>query len=158
VKDKLGKSGNFSGFLFSFEKIYFVWDRKNLRLFCPIENCHGTRIFGSTKTLIQHFQKFHQEKLISCEKCATKFSLLRDLKYHQKRFCPFREKSSALESSCKNSNEHVKKLAKTNPSRQTGELTRNATFVLNLTAVSKHLLTPLAKKYTILIKYNDFFY
>jgi hypothetical protein len=24
VKDKLGKSGNFSGFLFSFEKIYFV--------------------------------------------------------------------------------------------------------------------------------------
>ncbi|CAK5099135.1 unnamed protein product [Meloidogyne enterolobii] len=44
--------------------------------------------FCSAKLLIQHFQKTHFEKNLKCEFCTAKFSLERDLRYHNKKVCP----------------------------------------------------------------------
>nr|CAD2137229.1 unnamed protein product [Meloidogyne enterolobii] len=60
-----------------------------LKFFCPFEECKiKQKNFCSAKLLIQHFQKTHFEKNLKCEFCTAKFSLERDLRYHNKKVCP----------------------------------------------------------------------
>uniref|UniRef100_A0A914KWL4 C2H2-type domain-containing protein n=2 Tax=Meloidogyne incognita TaxID=6306 RepID=A0A914KWL4_MELIC len=59
------------------------------KFFCPLEECIiKQKKFCSAKLLIQHFQKTHFEKNLKCEFCTAKFSLERDLRYHNKKVCP----------------------------------------------------------------------
>ena len=60
-----------------------------MALFCPIEGC-PKKCYATSKLLIQHFQKVHQEKKLECSTCGSKFSLLRDLKYHESAKCPMK--------------------------------------------------------------------
>ncbi|KRX90357.1 26S proteasome non-ATPase regulatory subunit 1 [Trichinella pseudospiralis] len=60
------------------------------RYFCPREKCKYSKIaknvwFKSMKLLKQHFQKVHMAKLLICSVCKERrFSLLRDLQFHEK--------------------------------------------------------------------------
>ncbi|VDD87522.1 unnamed protein product [Enterobius vermicularis] len=89
----------------------------NKRYFCPVDGCsHGKDYFMSLKLLKQHYMKVHVKKNLSCKKCGVaKFSLKRDLKYHQKRWCPQREfsevqqaKNSIIEKGTSKKNQSTK--------------------------------------------------
>ncbi|KAM3726023.1 ATM interactor [Dirofilaria immitis] len=65
--------------------------------FCPVIGCqyNNGRSFKAYKLLHQHFLKVHGEKRFRCDKCKTaKFSLQRDLLYHQRKRCLLRERIS----------------------------------------------------------------
>ncbi|KRZ11700.1 Zinc finger protein STOP1 -like protein [Trichinella zimbabwensis] len=65
-------------------------DSSYQRYFCPREKCKYSKIakkvwFKSMKLLKQHFQKVHMAKLLVCSVCKERrFSLLRDLQFHEK--------------------------------------------------------------------------
>uniref|UniRef100_A0A915PC98 Protein kinase domain-containing protein n=1 Tax=Setaria digitata TaxID=48799 RepID=A0A915PC98_9BILA len=62
--------------------------------FCPIANCryNSGRFFNAYKLLRQHFLKVHGERRFRCDTCKiARFSLQRDLLYHQRKRCPLKE-------------------------------------------------------------------
>ncbi|VDO27308.1 unnamed protein product [Onchocerca flexuosa] len=86
--------------------------------FCPVIDCryNSGRSFKTYKLLHQHFLKVHNEKRFRCDKCKTaKFSLQRDLLYHQRKRCLIKgvirmSSLAGIKSDCPEVKRHSEKL------------------------------------------------
>lgn len=76
-------------------------DDARRQFFCPIVDCRyfAEKHFAELRLLKQHYHKVHMPKSLSCAYCdEVKFSLRRDLVYHEKR-CPRRRSQTPVATS-----------------------------------------------------------